>query len=58
MTNGGPVNATLVVTLDIYETAFVFLKMGKAAAMSVVLFFIIAIITFVQFRLYRSRAYE
>jgi multiple sugar transport system permease protein len=58
MTNGGPVNATLVVTLDIYETAFVFLKMGKAAAMSVVLFFIIAIITFAQFRLYRGRAYE
>jgi multiple sugar transport system permease protein len=47
-----------VVTLDIYETAFVFLKMGKAAAMSVVLFFIIAIITLIQFRLYRSRAYD
>lgn len=58
MTNGGPVNATLVVTLDIYETAFVFLKMGKAAAMSVVLFFIIAIITLIQFRLYRGRAYD
>ncbi|MGH2614696.1 MAG: carbohydrate ABC transporter permease [Thermomicrobiales bacterium] len=58
MTNGGPVNATLVVTLDIYETAFVFLKMGKAAAMSVVLFFIIAIITLIQFRLYRGRAYQ
>lgn len=58
MTNGGPVNATLVVTLDIYETAFVFLRMGKAAAMSVVLFFIIAIVTLIQFRLYRSRAYD
>lgn len=58
MTNGGPVNATLVVTLDIYETAFVFLRMGKAAAMSVVLFFIIAVITLIQFRLYRSRAYD
>lgn len=58
MTNGGPVNATLVVTLDIYETAFVFLRMGKAAAMSVVLFFIIALITLIQFRLYRSRALD
>ncbi|MDQ3694047.1 MAG: sugar ABC transporter permease [Chloroflexota bacterium] len=58
MTNGGPVNATLVVTLDIYETAFVFLRMGKAAAMSVVLFVIIAMITLIQFRLYRSRAYD
>ena len=37
--------------------AFVFLDGGKAAAMSVVLFFIIAAITLVQFRLYRSRAY-
>lgn len=55
MTQGGPVNATLVVTLDIYQTAFVFLKMGKAAAESVVLFGIIAVVTLIQFRLYRSR---
>jgi multiple sugar transport system permease protein len=57
MTQGGPVNSTLVLTLDIYQTAFVFLDGGKAAAMSVVLFAIIAIITLAQFRLYRSRAY-
>lgn len=57
MTQGGPVNATLVMTLDIYQTAFVFLDGGKASAMSVVLFFIIAVVTLVQFRLYRSRAY-
>src|SRR3954453_2592568 len=57
MTQGGPVDATLVLTLDIYQTAFVFLNGGKASAMSVVLFFIIAVVTLVQFRLYRSRAY-
>jgi len=57
MTQGGPVNSTLVLTLDIYQTAFVFLDGGKAAAMSVVLFAIIALITLAQFRLYRSRAY-
>jgi ABC-type sugar transport system permease subunit len=57
MTQGGPVNATLVLTLDIYQTAFVFLDGGKASAMSVILFAIIAAITLVQFRLYRSRAY-
>ncbi|MDP9365412.1 MAG: sugar ABC transporter permease [Chloroflexota bacterium] len=57
MTQGGPVDATLVLTLDIYQTAFVFLDGGKAAAMSVVLFLIIAAVTLVQFRLYRSRAY-
>lgn len=55
MTQGGPVDATLVLTLDIYQTAFVFLDGGKAAAMSVVLFAIIALITLIQFRLYRSR---
>jgi len=58
MTNGGPVDATLVLTLNIYQTAFVFLDGGKAAAMSVILFFIIAAITLVQFWLYRSRAYD
>ena len=57
MTQGGPVTATLVLPLDIYQTAFFFLDGGKAAAMSVVLLFIIAAITAVQFRLYRSRAY-
>ncbi len=58
MTKGGPVDATLVLTLDIYQSAFVFLDGGKAAAMSVVLFCIIAVITLVQFWLYRSRVYD
>jgi multiple sugar transport system permease protein len=57
MTQGGPVDATLVLTLNIYQTAFVFLDGGKAAAMSVILFFIIAGVTLIQFKLYRSRAY-
>ena len=56
MTQGGPVDATLVLTLNIYQTAFVFLDGGKSAAISVVLCAIIAIITLVQFVLYRSRA--
>jgi ABC-type sugar transport system permease subunit len=55
MTQGGPANATLVMTLDIYQTAFQFLAMGKAAAVSVVLCAIIGLITLLQFRLYRSR---
>jgi ABC-type sugar transport system permease subunit len=56
MTQGGPVDATLVLTLNIYQTAFVFLDGGKSAAISVVLFAIIAVITLVQFLLYRSRS--
>jgi ABC-type sugar transport system permease subunit len=55
MTQGGPIDATLVLTLNIYETGFVFLDGGKAAALSVVLCLIIGAVTFVQFRLYRSR---
>jgi ABC-type sugar transport system permease subunit len=57
MTQGGPVDATLVLTLNIYQTAFVFLDGGKAAAMSVILCLIIGAVTLVQFKLYRSRTY-
>ncbi|MGC4105682.1 MAG: sugar ABC transporter permease [Thermomicrobiales bacterium] len=53
MTQGGPVTATLVMSLNIYQTAFVFLKGGTAAAMSVVLFAIIGAATLVQFWLNR-----
>jgi multiple sugar transport system permease protein len=58
MTQGGPVDATLVLTLNIYKTAFVFLDGGKAAAMSVILCLIIGAVTLVQFKLYRSRVYS
>jgi ABC-type sugar transport system permease subunit len=58
MTQGGPVDATLVLTLDIYDTAFFFLDGGKAAAMSVVLFGIIALITLFQFWVYKSKVYD
>lgn len=53
MTQGGPVDATLVMSLNIYQTAFVFLQGGRAAAMSVVLFLIIGTITLFQFMLAR-----
>jgi ABC-type sugar transport system permease subunit len=54
MTQGGPVDSTLVMSLNIYQTAFVFLQGGRAAAMSVVLFVIIGSITLLQFMLARS----
>lgn len=54
MTQGGPVDSTLVMSLNIYQTAFVFLQGGRAAAMSVVLFAIIGSITLVQFLLART----
>jgi multiple sugar transport system permease protein len=54
MTAGGPGDSTRVLTVLIYETGWVFLKMGTASAMSVVLFILVFIFTVVQLRLFRS----
>ncbi len=54
MTQGGPGDATNVIALHIYSTAFSFLKMGLASAMSLVMFVIIMILTLVQFRVLRT----
>ncbi|WP_261807987.1 carbohydrate ABC transporter permease [Paenibacillus sp. N3.4] len=50
MTQGGPVNSTMVIAYHIYITAFQNFKMGYAAAMSWVLFVIIFSITLIQWR--------
>ena len=55
MTQGGPGNATNVINYQIYETAFQNFDVGSAAAMSLVLFAVILIVTVVQFRFFRSR---
>ncbi len=49
MTQGGPARSTSVMVHYIYENAFQFFRMGYASAMSYVLFFVIALITLVQF---------
>jgi multiple sugar transport system permease protein len=54
MTRGGPDNATEVLTLNIYQNAFQFFKMGYASAMSVLMFFAIILVTFFQLRLFRT----
>ncbi len=51
ITGGGPGNATRVLSMLIYETGFSYLKMGRAAAISVVLFAIMMTFTYVQIRL-------
>ena len=50
---GGPVDSTVTVVVLIYLNAFSYLKMGYSAAMSFVLFLIIALITLVNSRLLR-----
>lgn len=52
MTNGGPADATRVLPLFIYQTAFEFFDMGRAAAMSVFLFAAVMAFSFIQVRLF------
>jgi multiple sugar transport system permease protein len=54
MTNGGPRNQTTPLVMSIYQNAFRYGRMGWAAAVSMVLFVIILIITVLQFRLLRT----
>jgi multiple sugar transport system permease protein len=51
MTAGGPVQSTDVIVYHIYKGAWEQLRMGYAAAMSWVLFIIIMIATWIQFKL-------
>ncbi|MDM4764287.1 sugar ABC transporter permease [Galbitalea sp. SE-J8] len=53
-TNGGPVNATRVIYLYIYNLAFGQLDFGYASAISVVLFLLLAGVAFLQIKLLRS----
>jgi multiple sugar transport system permease protein len=53
--DGGPLNSTVTVVLHMYREGFGRYKMGSAAALMVVLFLIIMLITLVQMRLLTRR---
>jgi multiple sugar transport system permease protein len=53
LTRGGPAQATLSIVYYIYQNAFQFQRMGKAAAIAWILFGIIFVFTFIQVRLQR-----
>ena len=55
LTDGGPVNKTNTLVFYMYDTAFKFLRMGRATAMAVLLFLVIFVITLVQLHLLRER---
>ena len=55
MTGGGPVNATTTTGYLVYQNAFVFYNTGYGAAMAVVLFIVIALVSLSQFWLLRRR---
>ncbi|MCH6160352.1 carbohydrate ABC transporter permease [Streptomyces marispadix] len=55
MTEGGPDNATMTVSLDMYEQGFKFFHMGYASAMAYVLFTVILAVTLLQLRLLKDK---
>lgn len=57
LTHGGPQNATLFMVLYIYLNAFTLFKMGYASTLAWVLFCIIMLFTFIQFRLGKAWVY-
>ena len=51
LTDGGPANATRTIVYHIWEEAFVFLEMGYASAVAWILFFMVFLVTLVQWKL-------
>lgn len=58
LTSGGPAGATTTAVYYIYETAFQFLQLGYASALSVVLFAIILVFSLLQLRVFRTESYD
>jgi ABC-type sugar transport system permease subunit len=52
ITGGGPGGATRVLSMLVYETGFSYMKMGRAAAISMALFAIAMVFTIFQMRLF------
>ncbi|MBO7747454.1 sugar ABC transporter permease [Paenibacillus sp. MWE-103] len=55
LTNGGPMNATNMIAFYIYQYAFQFFKIGRGAAVSVVLFVLLFALTAWQWRSYQRK---
>ena len=54
---GDPNNATLFINLELFREAFVFSRMGYAAAIAWLLFAIVLVLTLVLFAFARKRVY-
>lgn len=50
LTKGGPMHTTNVVVYSIYQEAFISFRFGTGSAQALVLFFLILVLTFIQFR--------
>ena len=58
MTQGGPLDSTNVLVYAIYKNAFEYFNVGKASAIAYVLFFIILVLTLVQWSLRKKIVYN
>ena len=58
MTGGGPANASNMYVYQIYQEAFVYLRMGHASALAMIVFLLIMAITLLQVRLRRHWVYD
>ena len=54
MTGGGPINSTMTIVQLIYQTAFSDFNYGKASAEALILFAIIGVFSFIQFKFLSS----
>lgn len=51
LTSGGPAKRTYTMAIYIYETAFKQFKLGRASAISLIMFFVIVAVSAIQFKL-------
>jgi len=57
LTQGGPNNHTLLLIYDLYQQAFKYDNTGYAAVLSVALFGILLLLTFMQFWFFQRRVF-
>lgn len=57
LTKGGPVNSTDVLVYNLYQDAFINFRFGTGSAQALVLFTIILIFTFVQFKVFERNVH-
>lgn len=58
LTNGGPFNSTQMLAMNIYNTAFMFDRMGFAQAKAVIFFLVVATVSIIQVRMNKRREVE
>ncbi|HOM73322.1 MAG TPA: sugar ABC transporter permease, partial [Armatimonadota bacterium] len=58
LTQGGPLRSTDVVFYHIWESAWIELRMGYAAAQSWMLFLVLVVLTYLQFKLFGKESWQ